>query len=125
MEAVQIDFLRDIPQDEYWYFATPYTQYPGDIELACIAAAKGAGRLIAEGIQVFSPIAHFHTISIAAGMAPTNYKIWMTADEPFMRRAYGLIVYKMPTWGISKGVQIEIKEFEDAGKPIEYVEVIL
>ncbi len=122
MDAVTIDFLRDIPQDEYWYLASPYSKYPAGLERAFQVVAAGAAVLIKNDIKVYSPIAHTHPIAIYGKMDPLDHKIWLPADEPFMRRAYGLLVYKMVTWEDSYGIGIEIKDFKEAGKPIVHLE---
>lgn len=104
--------------DGYWYLATPYSKFPGGIELAfknaCIAAAK----LIKEGVKVYCPIAHTHPIAIHGGIDPLDHNIWMPVDKPLMEAAVGLLICKMPTWEESIGIAEEIKHFKENGKPI-------
>ena len=48
------------------YLATPYSKYHRGQDEAFIAAANIAGRLIARGLDVFSPIVHGHPLAVMA-----------------------------------------------------------
>ena len=54
----------------FWYLATPYSKFPGGLDLAAKAASLCAGILIAERVWVFSPIAHSHPIAMASALDP-------------------------------------------------------
>ncbi len=117
----QIARLRAIPAYQFWYMATPYSKYEDGIEAAARDAAKGAARLVMEGVKVFSPITHFHTIAIHGGLDPMDHKIWMPAEEPFIHLAWGLIVYKLPGWEESYGIECEISSFRQWARPVEFL----
>ena len=117
----QIARLRAIPAYQFWYMATPYSKYEDGMAAAFCGAAKGAARLVMEGVKVFSPITHTHPIATLGGLDPLDHKIWMPADEPFMRLSYGLIVYKLPGWEDSDGVECEIGAFRQWGRPVEFL----
>lgn len=106
----------------FFYLATPYSKYPGGLEAAFIEACRATAKLIREGRRVYSPIAHTHPVAIHGGIDPYDHGIWLPADAPFMDTAEGLIVVKMKGWEESYGISEEIKAFELAGKPIEYME---
>lgn len=108
---------------DFWYLATPYSKYPHGIEEAFKLACREAARLIRAGIRVYSPIAHTHPIAVHGEIDPYAHSIWLPADAPFMRHAYGLIVLKAESWEASYGIGEEIKAFAAAGKPIRYMEV--
>lgn len=108
--------------DLYWYLATPYSKYPHGIEAAFHLACKNTALLIRSGIRVYSPIAHTHPVAIHGGLDPLDHTIWIPADLPFMKNAMGLIVLMAESWEISKGIKIEIDEFEQTGKPVLYME---
>jgi hypothetical protein len=101
-----------------WYLATPYSKFPGGIDAAFDLACAEAGRLIAAGVPVFSPIAHTHPIAKMCGMDPLDHTIWMPADEPMMGAASGLIMLMAPSWEQSYGMEVERQAFQAAGKPI-------
>ena len=106
------------------YLATPYSKYAEGIDAASEIACKIAGKLITEGVSVFSPIAHSHGIAKAAGINPLDHDVWLDADRPMMDAATALIVAKIPGWRDSKGVSYEIVEFCRASKPVFFLEVI-
>ena len=108
---------------DYWYLGTPYSKYPDGIEEAFKLACQQAALLIKAGIKVYSPIAHTHPIAIHGGMDPHDHGLWIPADLPFMRNAYGLIVLMANGWKESKGLSIEIDDFTKDGKPIVYMSV--
>ena len=100
------------------YLATPYTNYPGGITEAYVAAARLAAKLINAGIKIYSPICHCHPIAIYGGLAGLAHEQWLRFDESMMRVADVLIVAHMPSWQESKGIAAEIAFFGEAGKPI-------
>lgn len=106
----------------YWYLGSPYSKYPRGIGLAHQNVCIAAGRLIAAGIAVYSPIAHTHPIALHAGMNPLDHEIWMPADQPLMDAAKGLIVLKMEGWDKSYGLAYEIEIFTAMGLPVIYME---
>ena len=120
MDQRLIEICTRIPG--YWYLATPYSKYPEGLEMAFVEACRVAGHLIKIGVRVFSPIAHMHPVARFCNIDPHDHAIWLPADRPIMDAACGLIVCKMPSWEISFGIAEEIKIFEAAGKPIEYME---
>lgn len=109
-----------IPEPHYFYLATPYSKYVGGIEEAYQEAAYQASRLVKAKVKVFCPIAHTHPIAIEGEMDPLDHTIWLPADEPFMKNAFGLIVAKMPGWDESYGIAEEIKYFKSVNKPVLY-----
>ena len=119
IENLDLNQMRAV--DGFVYVASPYTKYPGGIEDAFQGACRCAAWLIAQGLSVFSPIAHTHSVAILGGLDPLNHEIWLPADTPLMRAATGLVVAMMPGWRDSFGVRFEIDEFDSAGKPIFYM----
>ena len=113
---------QPMKDNEYFYFGTPYTKYPDGIEAAFQLACKQTALLIRAGIKAYSPIAHTHPVAIYGGIDPLDHSIWIPADMPFMKNAIGLIVLMASGWEESKGLKIEIDEFEKAGKPVLYME---
>lgn len=100
------------------YLATPYTNFPGGIEPAFIAAAKLVAALLKTGVKVYSPIAHTHPVAIYGDIDPLDHAIWIPFDQGMMDVCGSLIVAQLPTWERSRGVAMEIDYFRNAGKPI-------
>lgn len=104
-----------------YYLATPYTKYEGGIEAAFEAAAAITARLVKANLSVYSPIAHAHPVAVHGGIDPLDHSIWLDFDLRMMRAADCLIVAQMQGWRESFGVSQEIKFFQNAGKPILYL----
>ena len=113
---------RMIPEGRYFYLATPYSKYPEGIEAAFRDACRVTARLIRAGVPVFSPIAHTHPVAVYGDIDPLDHSIWLPADAPMMKGAWGLIVAHLDSWATSYGIKVEIEEFAKAGKPICHLE---
>ena len=101
----------------YWYLATPYSDYHAGHAIAAIEAGVGVAKIQAKhNLRIFSPIAHFHPIAQALDLH--GHEFWMAVDKLFMERAEGCIVYMMPGWETSIGVNMEIDYFTAADKPV-------
>ena len=99
------------------YLATPYSKRKS-LNRAFIEACELAGRLIISGVDVFSPIAHFHFIAMYGGIDPLDHRLWTTACAPFLDRCKTLIVAHLDGWNESEGIAHEIDVFQKAGKTI-------
>lgn len=108
---------EDLRGDGFWYLSSPYSLWPGGIDDASWTIARLAGRLLARGVTVFSPIVHSHNIARAANIDPWSHEFWMPHDKPIAHCAGGMIVAGIPGWRESKGVGIELDWFKAAGKP--------
>lgn len=106
----------------FWYVGTPYTRYAAGIAAAFDHACLLTAGLIKLGVPVFSPIAHSHPVARNGGLDALDVPMWMKADAPLMRAAYGLIVARLPGWRESRGVTEEIEHFVGSGKPIVHLE---
>lgn len=114
--------MNRLKQYELIYVGTPYTRYQKGIEMAFIDACKLTGRLLQEGLRVYSPIAHTHPIAIHGKIDPLDHKIWLPFDAAIMAKADAMIVAQLDTWDKSTGVAHEIAVFKAAGKPIFYMD---
>lgn len=106
------------------YLATPYTKYHLGIDAAFTHASELTGRLIKIGVRLYSPIAHCHPISIAAGIDPLDFKFWLTNQEAMMDAADCLIVAHMKGWDESYGVKHEIDFFTRDKKPVVHLDPV-
>jgi hypothetical protein len=108
----------DLKQFSLVYLATPYTTYPFGIESAFKDAAALAASLLAEGVRVYSPIAHTHPLAANSALDPMDHAIWLPFDEAMMEAADAIVIAHMPGWADSFGIAHEIKVFSKAKKPI-------
>jgi hypothetical protein len=106
----------------FWYLATPYTKYPLGIDRAFKDASEQAAIFIRRGINVFSPIAHTHPIAVHGRMDPLDFKMWLKAQESFMKASCGVIFCKLISWEISYGMNEEKKIFLSDNKPLVEME---
>jgi len=100
------------------YLATPYSRYPFGRIRAFIDATKLAARLIHAGMNVYSPIAHGHSIAYLGGLYPRDHALWLALDMEILRRCDVLAVAHMTGWEESYGIGEEIKFFEAAQRPV-------
>ena len=107
----------------YWYLASPYSKWAEGIDDAAHVIAKVAGKLIRQGLPVFSPIAHSHTVARAAAIDPYSHEIWLAADKPIFEGAAGMIVAALPGWRESFGIGEEVKWCREHDKPVWLLDV--
>jgi hypothetical protein len=103
----------------FHYLATTYSRFPGGLEEAHRQACLAVAECFREGLVVFSPIAHSHTIALV-GELGGDYETWQHCAEAMMFAAVGLIVVRMDGWEGSIGIAAEIEWFKAAGKPIVF-----
>jgi hypothetical protein len=101
----------------YWYLATPYSHFPGGIELAFDETCRLAAQLVRGGYHVYSPIIHCHPIA-RAGALETDAQTWAAFNETMMSRAAGCLVGLMPSWDVSVGLRAEVEYFRTNSRPV-------
>ncbi len=102
---------------DFWFLSSPYRRFPRGLEEAARLAAANTGLLMKHGIETFSPIAHSHFIAAVCGIDPTDNVFWCRQNEPYIHKACGLIILKLPTWENSDGIAWERSQFERQKKP--------
>jgi Domain of unknown function (DUF1937) len=115
--------LADLKKFDLIYIGTPYSKYPGGIEVAFIDACRLTAQLLSEGLNVYSPIAHTHPISVHGGIDPMDLSIWLPFDAAMMGKADAMIVAMMAGWESSTGVRHEIQAFIEVGKPVYFLDL--
>jgi Domain of unknown function (DUF1937) len=103
------------------FLSTPYSRYASGLQEAFEGACKLAGRLIINGLNIYSPIAHSHPIAFYGEINPLDVKLWMRLNEPHIKAANAILVGEMAGWKDSDGVKNEMDAFAMAGKPIYFV----
>lgn len=103
------------------YLASPYThQFHEVIEQRFDAACRAAGKLMAAGHVVFSPIAHMHPIAVRCEL-PRGWDFWHRYDREFVLASEKVVVLMIDGWDTSKGVAAEVAIAHEAGIPVEYM----
>ena len=104
------------------YLASPYSSPDPDVrERRFHAACDATVYLIKNGFCVFSPIVHSHPLAWS-GLPWGDHDLWRDQDAPFLAACQRMIVLMLPGWQESEGVQDEIRDYQAAGKLIEYIE---
>lgn len=104
------------------YLATAYSKYPEGIQRAFERASEIAADLLRLGVSVFSPIVHAHPIAVYGKLDPLDHEFWLSFDAAMMAKADAMVVAMMVGWEVSQGIAHEIRFFENAGKPVFYVQ---
>lgn len=104
------------------YLATPYSHSdPTVMQWRFVRACEIAGKLMAAGEVVFSPIAHTHPIAVRCEL-PRGWDYWQKYDREMIQRASKVLVVKMDGWDTSKGIAGEIEIAREFGVLVEYME---
>ena len=119
----KIKKIPPLSTKEIWYLASPYTtDNPYVRHLRFLRVTDIAGRLIEQGYFLFCPITQSHSIVTHSPLIGTSWEYWKDFDLEMLNRVDGLLVYTLPGWKASVGVQAEIFEAKRLGIPIQYVD---
>lgn len=123
MYSVNFERLKMQAGEGYWYLGTAYSKYPGGRDAAYEIACRATGRLMAQSVPVFSPIAMCHGPADFVGLDPNTSPDgepdpWTQRMAPLERNAMGLLVLRMSGWADSVGLMREINSFKAADKPV-------
>jgi Domain of unknown function (DUF1937) len=116
----QLYDLLNVPG--YWYAGTPYSLYPEGLEQAFDDACRAAGYLLRQGVSVYCPIAELHPIAKAMNYNPRDGHFWKDALKDKLEASCGLIVVRMKSWELSRGLEHEIKETRRMKKPVVFID---
>lgn len=104
------------------YLASPYSKFPYGREEAFKQVCKKAAKLMEEGLSIFCPIAHSHPIE-KEGMNDTkDGDWWLRQDLAVLKHCDKLLVYKMPGWDTSYGVNEEVNFAKKNNIKVEFLE---
>lgn len=107
---------------ELLYLACPYLHKDWNVVLERVKQVnKLAGALINEGFYIYSPISHSHPIAQEVDL-PGDWNFWQGFDRVMIKACKGLLVFKLPGWEQSVGVNAEIQIAKELGLPIEYID---
>lgn len=105
------------------YLASPYSHDDKDVMTSrFVNACLAAGNLMNQGLIVFSPIAHSHSIAQICEL-PTDWSFWEEQDMSYLVEwANKLYVLDIDGWEESRGVQAEIDVALQLDKPVRLVD---
>lgn len=108
------------------YLASPYSHKNERIQDARFCAAKEATWLLMKnGLMVYSPIVHGHTVAhLQTNCEPLvwTHQQWLDLDLEIVKRFDEVWVLCLPGWEKSKGVQMELDFAKELGKPIVFLD---
>jgi hypothetical protein len=89
------------------YLASPYSKYAPALDYACDVVCIVAARLMRVGVQVYSPIAHSHTIATRGGLDPLDGPFYVAHNKHEQDLCDLLLVVTMDGWDESDGIKGE------------------
>jgi len=104
------------------YLASPYSSPDKTIcNNRFCSACKAAAKLMQDGYNVMSPIAHSHPVSQYIGNH-LDHDFWINQDLSFLDSwADEIWILMIDGWQESKGVAAEIIHAEKIGLPVKYI----
>lgn len=102
------------------YLASPYSSIDTHlVEERYEQAVATVAQLTAEGIVVYSPIAHYHPMSIKHKVRG-DFAFWREINFHMLDLASEVYVLMLPGWAKSVGVMAEISRAEERGIPVAF-----
>jgi len=106
--------------DPLIYVASPYTHADESIrEENFRRVSRYVSHLVSKGNVAISPITYGHTLLNYEKM-PSDWQFWMNFCLSLLVKCDRMIVYMMPGWENSKGVQDEISFARDHNIPVDF-----
>ena len=103
------------------YLACPYSHPDAEVRrLRFEAANRAAGKLMQDGVFVFSPISHSHPIALACEL-PLGWEFWEAFDRAYLTHCHKMIVPMLDGWETSRGIANEIKIANELGLVVEWM----
>ncbi len=105
----------------YIYLAAPYSDIEESVRLFRFNTInETVAKLMSNGWTVYSPISHNHPIALNHNL-PTGWDFWGTMDRNFIKHCIFFVVFMLPGWNTSHGIQEELKIAKEFNKPIVYL----
>lgn len=103
------------------YLASPYSHSdPRVREERFKGACLAASILMHEGLYIFSPIAHTHSI-VSHGSLPHGWEYWAGYDRCILSKCSLMIILMLADWEKSAGIVGETEICRKAGITVNYV----
>ena len=111
-----------LPKNSLCYLAQPYShRYKYKRKERFIKGCKVAADIMDKGYNVFSPIAHSHSVEEWGMDKIRTGKFWLKQDFAILRGCDAMIVLCLKGWDKSKGVKKEIAFAKDHQIPVYYM----
>lgn len=109
----------DHAHDGYLYIASPYTHDDPMIRQRRYEKALDFTAWLAVTYRMwgFSPIGHSHNMVTMRDL-PFTFEFWDDWNRCMIRTSIGLVVFMLPGWEDSKGINAEMLFAKEIGKPI-------
>jgi nucleoside 2-deoxyribosyltransferase len=118
---IMMPHKAEVYHDRHIYLASPYSHPDADLRtLRFQQVCEIAGKLMVDGLVVFSPIAHTHPIAELCSL-PSSWNYWHKYDLVMILGSCKVIVACMDGWRESKGLTAEIEIAHRHGVPVEYL----
>ncbi len=103
------------------YLASPYSHECDPVrELRFRQICEYAGYFMSMGYDIYSPIAHSHSIAVHSQL-PTDWQFWRNTCTKMISKCDEFWVLTMDGWATSIGVREETKIAKQMGKNIKHV----
>jgi hypothetical protein len=104
------------------YLATPHNHLDAEVRKSRFREAQLAASIVyAYQIPCYSPIAHWHPISIDFEL-PHGWDYWKQQDEAMLLASQEMWVIMIDGWNTSKGIEAEIKFCQKNSKNIHWID---
>lgn len=103
------------------YLACPYSHADAKVRAERFDAVnRAAGKLINEGLIIFSPISHSHPIAEVSNL-PLDFVFWDKFCTAYLMASRKVLVLTLPGWKESTGVTAEIDRAITLNIPVGYL----
>ena len=101
-----------------WYLASPYSHVDPIVrEHRYLLTRNSVGKLLSVGVQVISPIVHWHAAAVAADL-PTDFGFWQPSCLTLLDHCDGLLQFTLDGWEKSEGMAGEVAHAFARSKPV-------
>jgi hypothetical protein len=109
-----------------WYLASPYSDpSPAVREFRFVSACRAAALLMSQGQNVYSPIAHSHSICVHGGQPlPQDGAFWLWRDMAILKHCERMVILPLPGWAASNGIMEEAAFARRNDIPIVFMEPV-
>ena len=110
---------------DYIYLASPYslnnTSSEQEKECRYKQVARCAYKFLLQGISIYSPIVHYHSIQKVCGNIIKPTKFWLELDFGLLKHSQGMFVLMIDGWSQSIGVKREIEYCRKIELPVTFI----
>lgn len=104
------------------YLASPYSSPSHEVrEERFKAVARADLFLNSQGVQSFSPIAHWHVVALENTL-PTDASTWSDINKRWVSKASKIAVLCLPGWEQSEGIILELHWAKELDIPVVYLD---